>query len=172
MIPFPNPLHPAIVHFPIALILLGTFVAVLSVLVRRWHLPLFAAILLSLGALGALVAVATGENDEEKVEHAVPSAESVLEDHEEWGERARNAAIVAALLAVAAATIARRPVGGRVLSVLAAGAALVASYCVAEAGHFGGELVYRHGGGVMTETAPASAGQIRSTGDGDDDHRD
>lgn len=85
MVPFPNPLHPAVVHFPIALILLGTAVAVLSVLVRRWHLPLFAAILLSLGALGALVAVATGENDEEKVEHAVPSAESVLEDHEEWG---------------------------------------------------------------------------------------
>lgn len=64
MIPLPDPLHPAVVHFPVALLLLGAAVAVLAVFVRRWHLPLFAAIALSLGALGAVAATVTGEKEE------------------------------------------------------------------------------------------------------------
>ena len=148
MITFPQPLHPAIVHFPIVLLLLGAAVAVLAVFVRRWHMPLFAAILLSLGAIGAVAASATGEQEEEKVEHSIPAAEPLLEEHEDWGDLARNAGIVAAVLAVIAAAVARKPVGGRALSALTACAALVAGYCVAQAGQFGGELVYRHGAGV------------------------
>jgi uncharacterized membrane protein len=148
MIPFPEPLHPAVVHFPIALLLLGALLAVAAVFFRRWHLPLFAAIVLSLGAIGAVAAAITGEDEEERVEHAIPSAEPVLEEHAEWGEGARNAGIVAALLAVAAVVMVRKRLGGRILSVSAAVAALVAGYYVAQAGHFGGELVYRHGAGV------------------------
>lgn len=138
------------VHFPVALILLGALVAVLAVFVRRWHMPLFAAVLLSLGALGAVVAAVTGEEEEERVEHAVPSAEPVLDEHASWGEGARNAGIAAALLAVAAAVLVNKPVAGRLLSLLAACTALVAGYYVAQAGHFGGELVYRYGAGVMS----------------------
>jgi uncharacterized membrane protein len=160
MIPFPEPLHPAVVHFPIALLLLGAAVAVLAIFVRRWHFPLFAAVLLSLGAIGAVAATVTGEEEEEKVEHAIPSAEPLLEEHAEWGERARNAGIVAALLAVLAAIAANKPVGGRMLSVLTACAALVAGYCVAQAGHFGGELVYRHGAGVALDRGPGSAESV------------
>jgi hypothetical protein len=37
MIPIPSPLHPAIVHFPIVLILLGA--VGVAVFIRRWHLP-------------------------------------------------------------------------------------------------------------------------------------
>jgi uncharacterized membrane protein len=161
MIPFPEPLHPAVVHFPIALLLLGAAVAVLAIFVRRWHFPLFAAVLLSLGAIGAVAATVTGEEEEEKVEHAIPSAEPLLEEHAEWGERARNAGIVAALLAVLAAIAANKPVGGRMLSVLTACAALVAGYCVAQAGHFGGELVYRHGAGVALDRGPGSGEKVQ-----------
>ena len=148
MIPFPQPLHPAVVHFPVVLLLLGTAFAVLAVFVRRWHLPLFAAILLSLGAAGAAAATFTGEQEEEKVEHAIPSAEPLLEEHADWGNRARNAGIVAAAVAMVAVAMVRKPVGGRLLSMLAACAALVAGYCVVRAGQFGGELVYQHGAGV------------------------
>jgi len=160
MIPFPEPLHPAVVHFPVALLLLGAFVAVLAVFIRRWHLPLFAAILLSLGAVGAMVAVGSGEEEEEKVEHAIPAAEPVLEEHAQWGEGARNAGIIAALLAVVAAVLVKKPVGGRVLSALTACVALVAGYYVAQAGHYGGDLVYLHGAGVT------SGGQNMGSGEG------
>lgn len=160
MIPFPEPLHPAVVHFPIALLLVGAAAAVLAVFVRRWHLPLFAAILLALGAAGAVVASATGEEEEERVEHAIPSAEPLLEQHADWGESARNAGLLAAVFALGAASLASRRVVGRGLSVLTALVALGAAYAVAQAGHFGGELVYRHGAGVRTVSAAESVGGV------------
>jgi uncharacterized membrane protein len=159
MIACPEPLHPAVVHFPVALLMAGAVAAVVSVFLRRWHLPLFAAVLLSLGAIGAAAAVVTGEQEEEKVEHAIPSAEPVLEDHAWWGESARNAGMLAAVLAVGAAALAHKPFGGRFLSALTACAALVSAYCVAQAGHYGGELVYRHGAGAV-------AGSPRTEGEG------
>jgi len=167
MIPFPEPLHPAVIHFPIALLLLGAAVAVLSVFIRRWHLPLFAAVLLTLGAIGAVAATVTGEEEEEKVEHAIPSAESVLEEHATWGERTRNAGIIAAGLAIVAVVVAAKPVGGRLVSVVAACVALIAGYCVAQAGHYGGELVYHHGAGVRMSGLPGaeSDATLRSPAD-------
>jgi len=162
MIPLPEPLHPAVVHFPIALLLLGAAVAGLAIFVRRWHLPLFAALLLSLGAAGAVVAVATGENEEEVVEHAIPSAEPLLEEHARWGDMARNLGLAAAALAVVAAFFVSKPFFGRAFSVLTALVAFAAAYCVAEAGHFGGDLVYRHGAGVMIKGEPSIAGERNS----------
>lgn len=163
MIPLPEPLHPAIVHFPIALLVVGAAVAVAAVFVRRWHLPLFAAILLSIGALGAVAATVTGEEEEEKVEHALPSAEPVLEKHAEWGESARNAGILAAVFAIGAAALVSRPVIGRFLSVLTAFVAIGAAYAVAQAGHFGGELVYRHGAGVTLGAGGTGGGYPASS---------
>jgi uncharacterized membrane protein len=162
MIAWPDPLHPALVHFPIAFLMAGAVAAVLSVFLRRWHLPLFAAVMLSLGAIGAVVAVATGEEEEEKVEHAIPSAELVLEEHAGWGESARNAGILAAVLALGAAAMAHMPFGSRLLSSLTACAALGSAYCVAQAGHYGGELVYRHGAGVAASSARPEGESVRS----------
>lgn len=154
MIPFPSPLHPAVVHFPIVFILTGAAVAVLAVFVRRWHLPLIAAVLLAAGACGAVVATVTGGQEEEMAGELSGAAEAVLEEHEEWGETTRSVAIVAAVLAVAAAATARYRLAGRGLSAATAALALAAAYCVAETGHYGGQLVYRHGVGI--NAAPAT----------------
>ncbi|OYV06233.1 MAG: hypothetical protein CFE26_07425 [Verrucomicrobiales bacterium VVV1] len=153
MIPIPSPLHPAIVHFPIVLILLGTFVAVIAAFIKRWHLPWFSAGLLMLGALGAIGATWSGGEDEERAENLSPQADKILEEHEEWGERTRNVAIAAAVLGVAAlVTASRFPKVARGLSAATALVAIGASYCVAETGHYGGLLVYKHGAGVDTAT--------------------
>lgn len=159
MIPIPSPLHPAIVHFPIVLILLGTLVAVAAVVIKRWHLPVLSAGLLTFGALGAIAATWTGGEDAEMVEETSPQTENVLEQHEEWGERTRNVAIVAAVLGLGAvAGAAKFPKVTRGLSTAAALVAIGASYCVAETGHYGGELVYKHGAGVNTAAGTGSAG--------------
>jgi uncharacterized membrane protein len=176
MIPIPSPLHPALVHFPIVLILLGTLVVLASVLIRRWHLPWIAAGLLVLGSAGAIAAAWTGGEEEESVGELNSNADQILDEHEKWGERTRNISIVAALLALAAASASRFPVASRAVSIAAACAALASSYCVANAGHYGGQLVYKNGVGIntaagdsTTNTALIPSGERKGGKDDDDD---
>ncbi|MCX6877704.1 MAG: hypothetical protein NTW21_28420 [Verrucomicrobia bacterium] len=150
MIPLPNPLHPAIVHFPIVLILIGALVAVVAMVLRRWHLPWLAAVLLITGAAGAFAAARTGSQQAEMVGEISESAETLLDQHEEWGERTRTIAVAAAILALVSASLARFPKVARSLSVATALVAGAAAYAVAETGHLGGRLVYKHGVGINT----------------------
>lgn len=145
----PDPLHPAVVHFPVALLLLAAPLSVAAVFLPRlaW---LVCAVLL-FGAFGSVAAVWTGER-EKRDEIAVPEGEgrSVLRRHEESGELARNAALLAATLAAGAA-VSRRRGAVRAAVVLASATAAVASVAawkVVESGHTGGLLVYHHGVGL------------------------
>lgn len=162
----PDPLHPAIVHFPIVLLLLGAPLAVVAVFVRKWHLPLLAAVVLALGCAGAVMAAWSGLKDAEMVGELSGNGDEILDAHEEWGERTRNVAILAAVLAAAAAALSRKPKLGMPVGALAALAAIGAAYCVAETGHHGGRLVYKHGAGVNTAAGEAEAGSA------DQDHHD
>lgn len=154
---FPNPLHPAIVHFPIVLILIGTVGVITALIFPRKDLLRLAGLLLAMGAAGAVAATWSGEEDEDLAERAGAKAEQVLEEHEEWGERARNAAIIATLAAIVGAVLQQRvPRISRSVAALSAVFALAASWCVIEAGHYGGRLVYEHGVGVG-QVAPAAS---------------
>ena len=150
MLAIPNPLHPAVVHFPIALILIGTMVALLAMVVRRWHLPWLAAVLLVTGAAGACVAAWTGGQQAEMAGAISAPAELLLDQHEEWGELTRNMAIAAAILALLSASLARFPKATRGLGIATALVASATAYAVAQAGHYGGQLVYKHGIGINT----------------------
>lgn len=152
----PDPLHPALVHFPIVLIVLGMFLALGTVPLRRIWLSRATAVVLALGAVGALAAAWSGEEDEEAAERAGGAAEQVFEEHEEWGERTRNAAILAALAAgIATFSIKRMPAFSRGTTALTAALAVTACWCVIEAGHYGGLLVYQHGVGVKSSADAA-----------------
>lgn len=144
----PDPLHPAVVHFPVVLILLGAIGAVGAVFWRRHHVPFFAGVFLALGAVGAWVAVQTGESDGGLMESLSPAAESLLEEHEDWAERTLVFAAIAAVAALAAAALTRFPRTARTTAVVAALTGLVAGYAVYETGHRGGALVFRHRAGV------------------------
>jgi uncharacterized membrane protein len=153
----PDPLHPALVHFPIVLILLGTLASVVAVVWRKERLPALAAALLVLGALGAWAALATGESDGGLVENTSAGAAALLEAHENWAKRTLTAAALAAVLAVGSAVLLRFPRAARGVAVAAALAAGAASWTVYETGHRGGALVYQHGAGVNTLRADAAA---------------
>jgi uncharacterized membrane protein len=158
----PDPLHPAVVHFPIVLILLGTLVSFVAVFWRKGYVPAFAAALLTLGAVGAWVAVETGESDGGLVEDTSPPMEQLIEAHENWAERTLTFAIIAAVVALGAAALFRFPRVARGVGVAAALAAGVASWAVYETGHRGGALVYRHGVGVNTSLAATDGGAAAS----------
>ncbi len=148
MIPLPDPLHPAIVHFPIVLLLLGSLAAVLAALTPRWHLPWLSAVILAAGAMGAALATRTGNQQAEMAGEISERAEALLDEHEEWAERTRNLAFAAAILALTAASLARFPKTGRALRAATALAVAAAGFSVAETGHYGGQLVYKHGVGI------------------------
>ena len=86
----PDPLHPAVIHFPIVLMVLLPLVAAWALwTIRRgarpaaaWLVPLVTAAAL---ALSSWIAVETGEREEDRVERVVPEAS--MHGHEEAAER-------------------------------------------------------------------------------------
>lgn len=141
----PNPLHAAVVHFPIVLMVLMPIVAMVALwTIRRgavprkaWVVPVATAAALT---LSSWVAVETGEREEEKVEAVV--AESALHGHEEAAER--FLLLSGVLLLLTSAGLLGGPVG-RVARGGATTGALGLVAVGAQVGHSGGELVYRDG---------------------------
>lgn len=154
----PDPLHPAIVHFPIVLILLGCGAAVVATVWRKTHLPGLAALLLVLGALGCWAAVKSGESDGGLLEGGSPPREALVDAHENWAKRTLAISTFAAFAAATSVMGARWPRFARTVAVLAALASVAAAYSVYQTGHRGGQLVYQHGAGVAlaaSKSAPA-----------------
>ncbi|MBU6399491.1 MAG: hypothetical protein KGS61_04170 [Verrucomicrobia bacterium] len=150
----PDPLHPALVHFPIVLILLGAAAAIVAACWRGGQVPRFAALLLALGALGAWAAVETGESSGGLLERGSPEMEGLVDAHETWAKRTFALAGVAAVASVAAALAGRCPRLARGVAVMAAIASAAAAYAVYETGQRGGALVYRHAAGVEVLAHP------------------
>ena len=159
----PNPLHPAVVHFPIVLAFLlplfaiGALVAIRKGArpLRAWSLPLAVGAALT---LSSWVAVETGEDQDERVERVV--AEQPLETHEDRAEMFLTLSGV--LLLVSATGLAGGIVGraGRITATAGAVALVVAA---AQVGHSGGELVYRHGAASAYVPNPAGASADTNT---------
>lgn len=158
MFALPDPLHPAIVHLPVALALLSPFVALAAVLaLTRGWLPARAwigvVLLQALLAGSVWAALETGEEQHERVEKVV--GEEPLETHEEAAERLL--AIAVAGLVVSAAGLLSGSAGryGRMASVASSAVILVAALAT---GHSGGELVYKYGAAQAYLKTPAGGG--------------
>jgi uncharacterized membrane protein len=163
----PDPMHPAVVHFPIVLVLLGAIIACVAVFWRKHGLPALAAGLLALGALGTWVAVESGESDGGLVENTSSQVSDLVDAHETWAKRTLALSIVAGLAAVGSVLAARWPRTARAVAVAAALVSVAAAYGIYETGHRGGALVYRHGAGVelaTTQSAVQDAPKPGATG--------
>lgn len=181
----PNPLHPAVVHFPVVLVILLPIIALGTLWAihrgarpgRAWLVPVaFAAALV----VSAFVALRTGKAQEDRVERVIP--ERVLGGHEEAAER--FLVLSGVLLAVASAGLLGGVVGrsARVVATVGALGLVVAGVQVGDSGgklvyQSGAASVYASGAGASSAsgaTAPANAagGAVQPVERGGGDHDD
>jgi hypothetical protein len=162
------PLHPAIVHLPLGLAFLMPALA-LGVAWTLWRggirsrawLPviLLQAVLVSAG----LVAMKTGERDEERVERIVPAA--AIHRHEEYAEQfvwAAGLTLVPAVLVF----VFRKPAVARAMTILTVAGTFVSAAAAIRAGHAGGQLVYMHNAGAAyASEVKTIEGAVPTSGD-------
>ena len=153
--------HPQVVHFVVALVIVGVLFRVLSIGLRAPWLSPAALALISLGTLASVVAVRSGADAHGPVER-VPGARPAVVEHEEWGERARNVFLILLAVEAVAATLTARKVGAaRTAQMAAAVAGLVAVGVLYRAADLGGRLVYGYAGGVAVNTGdPEDVGRL------------
>lgn len=160
----PEPLHPAVVHFPIVLaVLLPIAGAVALWMIHRGSKPINAwapVLAISLALTGsAWTAVQSGQHEEDRVEAVV--AEAAIETHEEAAELFLPLSAGVLLLMGGGLLGGRKGQASRVAAVVAA---MILVGQGVRVGHSGGELVYVHGAasayvGADAGVRPAPAGE-------------
>jgi uncharacterized membrane protein len=157
----PEPLHPAVVHFPLVLAFLlpisaaGALWAIKRGVpaTRAWTLPL------ALGAaltLSAWVAMQTGREEEDRVEDVV--GRTAIHGHEESAERFT---VLAGVLLVVAAAGMLRGTAGRAARLVATVGSLVVTGAAVQVGAAGGSLVYE-GGAAQAYVSAASPSNVEA----------
>jgi uncharacterized membrane protein len=141
----PQPLHPAVVHFPIVLAFLLPVAALWALIAmrrgasgRRAWTPV--GLLAALLFLSAWASVKTGQDQEDTAEEVV--SERAIHGHEEAAERFLIASGVIFGLAALGLARGRARAAGRVAT---AAGSVIALAMVVQTGHSGGQLVYREG---------------------------
>lgn len=141
------PMHPAIVHLPLGLAVLLPLIAItFCIAIWRGWLPAKSWVIVTALHLilfgSALLAMKTGEREEERVEEVV--GESALESHEEMGEIFAWASGITLLITGGAMFFRKKNLGFASRAGASLGLITVAGLALAT-GHSGGALVYQKG---------------------------
>src|SRR5512138_3669884 len=94
--------HPQIVHFTIALLILGVAFRIASLFLRRRlfeYLAPAALTLLLLGTIASVFAAQSGTAAHGPVER-IPGARAAVQTHEDWGEDTRNIFFIVAVIEI------------------------------------------------------------------------
>ena len=156
----PN-VHPLVVHFPIALLLVAALVDAIALAVRKTYpwVRASAVGLYALGALGAAVAFLTGRDASDELD--LPAqALTTLNAHADWAEYLVWFAGLYAAVRVAALWVdgrGREPGRLAVHAPLAA-LGLVGLFLVQQTAERGGQMVYQYGVAVAAASGDAHAG--------------
>ena len=151
--------HPQLVHFVVALLIVGVAARVMSLIPlpgRITFVGAMAATLIFLGTIASVLAVRSGLEAHEAVE-GIPGIRPVVSEHEEDGERTRNIFLVVSLVEIGVLAFAtRKPAVARGLRVLSAVVGVVGVVFLFETAEHGGDIVYEHAGGPGLRTGDSS----------------
>ena len=160
-------LHPLIVHFPVALLLVAPLFVLLALVWRahRRGLLLAALLLMVLGTASTFIAVSTGEAAGKLADRS-PEVTAVLSHHEELAESTRTAfTVLTAVFAglVFAPVLLRREVGEATTVALAVLFLLVygaGALVLSNTAHNGGRLVHELGVRSLMPASPLPAAEV------------
>jgi uncharacterized membrane protein len=157
------PFHPQIVHFVVALLIVGVLLRLVALTGKVRFAGGAATTLIVLGTVAAVLAVQSGHEAHGPVER-VPGARAAVEVHEEWGERTRNVFLGVAALELVGLAL-RGPRVRRIVQAAAAVIGVVGVGVLYEAADHGGNLVYSYAGGVGLRTgAPEDVDRLLIAG--------
>ncbi|MGE5313193.1 MAG: DUF2231 domain-containing protein [Acidobacteriota bacterium] len=150
-------IHPMLVHFPIALLIVGFLSETVALAVKKEFFSTAGFYLLLLGAAGVAAAYLTGQNAGDGITE-LGSLKAALETHEGAAELTLWLALAAAAVRIATAVF-KKYTG--VYKAAAYALFLSAVLSVGRTGFYGGELVYKHAAGVQLnlglDTFPADS---------------
>lgn len=138
-------IHPMIVHFPIALLIVGLLADAVGLFSNKEFFSKAGFYLLILGTLGVVAAFFSGNLAGEGVTEA-GSLKQALETHEDAAELSVWLISIAAIVRIT--FVAVKKYSG-ILKWSAFALFLIAVLSIARTGYYGGELVYKHAAGVQ-----------------------
>ncbi len=137
----PN-IHPMLIHFPIALIIITFIVDILGISLKQKSLIQAGTVTTAGAFLGAIIAVISGLMVEDSV-WMPAAAHEILETHELFGFIALS---IIAIMAIIRLAMRDKLEGGMRWLMVTLGA--ISCAVVINGAYLGGEMVYTHGAGV------------------------
>ncbi len=137
-------LHPKIIHFPIAILVLYSFMEITGILIKNIFLQKTAHLLLAIGVLTAVGAVLTGNQAAEVAKNntGLLDVKSLVENHETYATITLWY-FFAVLIFRTYLSIKKKFSG--ILKYLFIPIVIIGCYLIYETGEYGGELVYKYG---------------------------
>ncbi|HSD64248.1 MAG TPA: DUF2231 domain-containing protein [Ignavibacteriaceae bacterium] len=156
-------IHPMIVHFPIALLIVGLLADFIGLISKKEFFSNAGFYLLILGTLGVVAAFITGQSAGEGVTET-GSLKLALENHEDAAQLSIWLMSAAALVRIMFVAIKKY---SGVLKWIAFALFLIGVLSIARTGYFGGELVFKHAAGVHFTVGLESLDSQNFNTDGD-----
>lgn len=138
-------IHPMIVHFPIALVIVGFISDLTGLVTRKEFFNKMASYIVIAGAVGVVAAYLTGNAAGDNIEE-IGALGSALELHEKAAKIAMIISAIAGSLKLALLFIKKYETVFKYVSAVVVMAAVIA---ISVTGFYGGELVYKHAAGVQ-----------------------
>lgn len=139
------PIHPMMVHFPIALLLAALALDCVGLILKKDRIRQAALPVLALAVLGGIVAAITGDMAHDAITRMTTELHELIEAHEIFAFSTLGWAVVALALRIWAEY--KKALQG-LWGYLSLAALVVAAIMVSITGYFGGEIVFKYGVGT------------------------